>query len=72
MGFQFVFGICIVLSHRKIFLGDRVLGLVMAKKLLEIYPNEKVWQISTVRPSIIGIRAQRMKQLSNIFHLVTN
>ena len=23
------------------FLGDRVLGLVMAKKLLEIYPNEK-------------------------------
>ena len=23
------------------FLGDRVLGLVIAKKLLEIYPNEK-------------------------------
>ena len=23
------------------FLGDRVLGLVMAKKLLEIYPNDK-------------------------------
>ena len=23
------------------FLGDRVLGLIMAKKLLEIYPNEK-------------------------------
>ena len=23
------------------FLGDRVLGLVMAKRLLEIYPNEK-------------------------------
>ena len=23
------------------FLGDRVLGLIIAKKLLEIYPNEK-------------------------------
>ena len=23
------------------FLGDRILGLVIAKKLLEIYPNEK-------------------------------
>ena len=23
------------------FLGDRVLGLIMAKRLLEIYPNEK-------------------------------
>ncbi len=29
-------------NYEKIeFLGDRVLGLVMAKKLLEIYPNEK-------------------------------
>ena len=31
-----------VQNNEKIeFLGDRVLGLVMAKKLLEIYPNEK-------------------------------
>ena len=31
-----------VKNYEKIeFLGDRVLGLVMAKKLLEIYPNEK-------------------------------
>ena len=30
------------INYEKIeFLGDRVLGLVMAKKLLEIYPNEK-------------------------------
>ena len=30
------------INNEKIeFLGDRVLGLVMAKKLLEIYPNEK-------------------------------
>ena len=28
-------------SEKIEFLGDRVLGLVMAKKLLEIYPNEK-------------------------------
>ena len=29
-------------NYEKIeFLGDRVLGLVMAKKLLEVYPNEK-------------------------------
>ena len=29
-------------NYEKIeFLGDRVLGLVIAKKLLEIYPNEK-------------------------------
>ena len=29
-------------NNKKVeFLGDRVLGLVMAKKLLEIYPNEK-------------------------------
>ena len=32
----------IVDNNEKIeFLGDRVLGLVIAKKLLEIYPNEK-------------------------------
>ena len=31
-----------VINNEKIeFLGDRVLGLVIAKKLLEIYPNEK-------------------------------
>ena len=31
-----------VKNYEKIeFLGDRVLGLVMAKKLLEIYPDEK-------------------------------
>ena len=29
------------------FLGDRVLGLVMAKKLLEIYPNEKEGILAT-------------------------
>tara|TARA_Y100000389_G_scaffold177836_1_gene190471 strand:- start:502 stop:747 length:246 start_codon:yes stop_codon:yes gene_type:complete len=31
-----------LVNNEKIeFLGDRVLGLVIAKKLLEIYPNEK-------------------------------
>ena len=31
-----------VINNEKIeFLGDRVLGLVIAKKLLEIYPDEK-------------------------------
>ena len=31
-----------IINNEKIeFLGDRVLGLVIAKKLLEIYPNEK-------------------------------
>ena len=31
-----------IINNEKIeFLGDRVLGLVVAKKLLEIYPNEK-------------------------------
>ena len=31
-----------VVNNEKIeFLGDRVLGLVVAKRLLEIYPNEK-------------------------------
>ena len=35
-----------IINNEKIeFLGDRVLGLVIAKKLLEIYPNEKegIW-----------------------------
>ena len=31
----------IIITKKLSFLGDRVLGLVIAKKLLEIYPSEK-------------------------------
>ena len=33
--------IILIIMKKLEFLGDRVLGLVIAKKLLEIYPNEK-------------------------------
>tara|TARA_B100000900_G_scaffold315987_1_gene274909 strand:- start:2525 stop:3187 length:663 start_codon:yes stop_codon:yes gene_type:complete len=36
------------------FLGDRVLGLVMAKKLLEIYPNEKEGSLDKKFASLVN------------------
>ena len=38
------------------FLGDRVLGLVMAKKLLEIYPNEKEGILDKKYASLVNKR----------------
>ena len=36
------------------FLGDRVLGLVIAKKLLELYPNEKVGMIDKKLANLVN------------------
>ena len=38
------------------FLGDRVLGLVIAKKLLEIYPNEKEGVLDKKFASLVNRR----------------
>ena len=44
-----------VVNNEKIeFLGDRVLGLVMAKKLLEIYPNEKEGSLDKKFASLVN------------------
>tara|TARA_B100001121_G_scaffold290377_2_gene290180 strand:+ start:2346 stop:3014 length:669 start_codon:yes stop_codon:yes gene_type:complete len=44
-------------NYEKIeFLGDRVLGLVMAKKLLEIYPNEKEGVLDKKFASLVNKR----------------
>ena len=36
------------------FLGDRVLGLIIAKKLLEIYPNEKEGSLDKKFASLVN------------------
>ena len=40
------------------FLGDRVLGIVISKKLLELYPNEKVGSLDKKFASLV-IKARR-------------
>ena len=39
------------------FLGDRVLGLIIAKKLLEIYPNEKEGILDKKYASLVNKKA---------------
>ena len=36
------------------FLGDRVLGIVISKKLLELYPNEKVGSLDKKFASLVN------------------
>ena len=43
------------------FLGDRVLGLVIAKKLLEIYPNEKEGILDKKFASLMSIMLSEIK-----------
>ena len=53
------------------FLGDRVLGLVIAKKLLEIYPNEKEGILDKKFASLVNkntcLEIAKNIKLENIF-----
>ena len=41
-------------NQRLEFLGDRVLGIVISKKLLELYPNEKVGSLDKKFASLVN------------------
>ena len=44
------------------FLGDRVLGLIIAKKLLEIYPNEKEGTLDKKFASLVNKKKNKKKK----------
>ena len=54
------------------FLGDRVLGLVIAKKLLEIYPNEKEGILDKKFASLVNkktcLEIAKNLEFTNIFY----
>ena len=54
------------LNNEKIeFLGDRVLGLVIAKNLLEIYPNEKEGILDKKQSDLFLKNVQNLKNLKS-------
>ena len=49
------------------FLGDRVLGLVVSKKLLELFPNEKEGILDKKLASLVNKKIVVMKSEKNSF-----